>query len=118
MAETTTSPETTTTIVSLTESAAEEVKRLLTEEPDKEGLRLEIRGGGCSGMSYGLSFDKAQEKDHIIEQHGVKVFVDPKSAIYLKGTLLDFEQGLQGKGFVIKNPQSKGNCGCGQSFSV
>lgn len=116
MAETTTSTE--TTIISLTESAAEEIKKLLTEEPDKEGLRLEIRGGGCSGMSYGLSFDKAQEKDHIIEQHGVKVFVDPKSAIYLKGTILDFESGLHGKGFAIKNPQAKGNCGCGQSFSV
>ncbi len=118
MAETTTSTEGTTQIVGLTESAAVEVKRLLADEPGKEGLRLEIRGGGCSGMSYGLSFDKAQEKDHVIEQHGVKVFVDPKSAIYLKGTVLDYEQGLQGKGFVIKNPQAKGNCGCGQSFSV
>jgi iron-sulfur cluster assembly protein len=118
MSETTTTTEAPASIVSLTESAAGEVKRLLTEEPDKEGLRLEIRGGGCSGMSYGLSFDKQQEKDHVIEQHGVKVFVDPKSAIYLKGTMLDFEQGLDGKGFVIKNPQAKGNCGCGQSFSV
>ncbi len=118
MSETTTTTEAPASIVSLTESAAGEVKRLLTEEPDKEGLRLEIRGGGCSGMSYGLSFDKQQEKDHVIEQHGVKVFVDPKSAIYLKGTMLDFEQGLEGKGFVIKNPQAKGNCGCGQSFSV
>lgn len=116
MAETTTSKD--TAIVTLTESAATEVKKLLAEEPDKEGLRLEIRGGGCSGMSYGLSFDKAQEKDHVIEQHGVKVFVDSKSAIYLKGTILDFQAGLQGKGFVIKNPQAKGSCGCGQSFSV
>jgi len=118
MAETTTTTEAPASIVSLTESAAGEVKRLLAEEPDKEGLRLEIRGGGCSGMSYGLSFDKQQEKDHVIEQHGVKVFVDPKSAIYLKGTMLDFEQGLEGKGFVIKNPQAKSNCGCGSSFSV
>ncbi len=118
MAETTTTTEGTTQIVGLTESAAGEVKRLLADEPGKEGLRLEIRGGGCSGMSYGLSFDKAQEKDHVIEQHGVKVFVDPKSAIYLKGTVLDYEQGLEGKGFVIKNPQAKGNCGCGNSFSV
>ena len=114
MAETTTS----TPIVSLTEEAAGEVKKLLADEPGKEGLRLEIRGGGCSGMSYGLSFDTAQEKDHIIEAHGVKVFIDPKSAIYLKGTILDYQSGLEGKGFVIKNPQAKGSCGCGNSFSV
>ncbi|SRR5579885_1667711 len=116
MAETTTNKE--TAIVGLTEAAAVEVKKLLAEEPEQEGLRLEIRGGGCSGMSYGLRFDKAQEKDHVVEQHGVKVLIDPKSAIYLKGTIVDFESGLHGKGFVIKNPQAKGNCGCGQSFSV
>lgn len=105
-------------IVNISESAAEEIKRLLMAEPEKSGLRLEVRGGGCSGMSYGLSFDNPQEKDHIAEEHGVRVFVDPKSAIYLKGTYLDFQGGLQGKGFTIKNPQAKGSCGCGQSFSV
>src|SRR5579885_1494314 len=105
-------------LVSVSERAAEEIKKLIANEPDKTGLRLEIRGGGCSGMSYGLRFDKAQEKDHVVEQHGVKVLIDPKSAIYLKGTIVDFESGLHGKGFVIKNPQAKGNCGCGQSFSV
>lgn len=114
MADTTTTP----AIVNISEPAAEEIKRLLTAEPDKSGLRLEVRGGGCSGMSYGLSFDNPQEKDHISEAHGVRVFVDPKSAIYLKGTVLDFQGGLQGKGFTIKNPQAKGSCGCGQSFSV
>lgn len=106
------------TIVNVTEQAAQEVKRLLVEETGKTGLRLEIRGGGCSGMSYGLSFDNEQEKDHVVEAHGVKVFVDPKSAIYLKGTILDFQSGLEGKGFVIKNPQAKSSCGCGSSFSV
>lgn len=109
---------TATAIVSITEAAAQEVQRLLADEPGKEGLRIEIRGGGCSGMSYGMSFDSKQEKDHVVEMHGVKVFVDPKSAIYLKGTVLDFQSGLQGKGFVIKNPQAKGSCGCGNSFSV
>lgn len=109
---------TATAIVSITEAAAQEVQRLLAEEQGKEGLRIEIRGGGCSGMSYGMSFDTRQEKDHVVEMHGVKVFVDPKSAIYLKGTELDFQSGLQGKGFVIRNPQAKGNCGCGNSFSV
>jgi iron-sulfur cluster assembly protein len=104
--------------VTVTEPAAGEIKRLLAQEEGKTGLRLEIRGGGCSGMSYGLSFDNAQEKDHVVETHGVKVFIDPKSAIYLKGTVLDFQSGLEGKGFVIKNPQAKGSCGCGNSFSV
>lgn len=105
-------------LVTITEAAANEVKSLMEKEPGTSGLRLEIRGGGCSGMSYGLGFDNPQEKDHIIEQMGVKIFIDPKSAIYLKGTVLDFQGGLQGRGFVITNPQAKGNCGCGQSFSV
>ncbi len=116
MADTTTT--TSTPLVTVSEAAAEEVKKLLANEPDKSGLRLEVRGGGCSGMSYGLSFDNAQEKDHIVEEAGVKVFIDPKSAIYLKGTMLDFQGGLDGRGFSIKNPQAKGSCGCGQSFSV
>lgn len=116
MTEITTS--TTPALVTVTETAADHVKKLLTEEPGKTGIRLEIRGGGCSGMSYGLSFDVQQEKDHIIETQGVKVYIDPKSAIYLKGTVLDFQGGLEGKGFVIKNPQAKSSCGCGQSFTV
>ncbi|KAF1856855.1 hypothetical protein Lal_00039330 [Lupinus albus] len=117
MADTATTSE--TTVVTVTEAAAVEVKRLLQEEKEpKQGLRMEIRGGGCSGMSYGMSFDNAQEKDHIVEAHGVKIFIDPKSAIYLKGTMLDFQSGLNGQGFVIKNPQAKGSCGCGNSFSV
>ncbi|MBS1955635.1 MAG: iron-sulfur cluster insertion protein ErpA [Cyanobacteria bacterium SZAS-4] len=118
MSESTTATATEQALVNITEPAAEEVKRLLTEEPDKSGLRLEIRGGGCSGMSYGLSFDNVQEKDNVVEAHGVKVFIDPKSSIYLKGTTLDFQNGLEGKGFVIKNPQAKSSCGCGSSFSV
>lgn len=105
-------------VVSISEAAAEEIKRLLPGEQGKSGLRLEIKGGGCSGMSYGLSFDNVRENDHTVEAHGVKVFVDPKSAIYLKGTHLDFQGGLEGRGFVIKNPQAKGSCGCGSSFSV
>lgn len=107
-----------TPLVGVTEVAVEEVKKLLAKEPGTSGLRLEVRGGGCSGMSYGLSFDNARENDNIVETHGIKVFIDPKSAIYLKGTVLDFDGGLEGKGFAIKNPQAKGTCGCGQSFTV
>jgi iron-sulfur cluster assembly accessory protein len=109
---------TSTPVVSVTETAVEEVKKLLVNEPGKSGLRLEVKGGGCSGMSYGMSFDNAQENDNVVEFGGIKVFVDPKSAIYLKGTVLDFHGGLEGRGFAIKNPQAKGSCGCGQSFSV
>jgi iron-sulfur cluster assembly protein len=105
-------------LVSVTEAAVGEVKKLLVKEPGTSGLRLEVRGGGCSGMSYGLSFDNAHENDNIVETQGIKVFIDPKSAIYLKGTVLDFDGGLEGKGFAIKNPQAKGTCGCGQSFTV
>lgn len=105
-------------ILSVTPEAAAEVKKLLANEPDKAGLRLEIRGGGCSGMSYGLIFDNPTEQDHVIEADGVKVMIDPKSAIYLKGTVLHFEGGLEGRGFTIKNPNARGSCGCGNSFSV
>lgn len=108
----------TTPLLSVTEAAVEEVKKLMAQEPGTSGLRLEVRGGGCSGMSYGLGFDNPREDDNIVETQGIKVFVDPKSAIYLKGTLLDFKGGLEGKGFAITNPQAKGSCGCGQSFSV
>jgi iron-sulfur cluster assembly accessory protein len=114
MSETSTTPE----IVTVTPEAAAELKEQLAKEPGKAGLRLEIRGGGCSGMSYGLLFDNPEEGDHVVETHGIKVIIDPKSAIYLKGTVLHFESGLQGRGFTIKNPQAKGSCGCGNSFSV
>jgi len=105
-------------LISVTEQAADEIKRLLPGEEGKTGLRLEITGGGCSGMSYGLSFDTQQEKDHVIASHGVNVYIDPKTAIYVKGTSLDFQGGLEGRGFSIKNPQAKSSCGCGKSFSV
>jgi iron-sulfur cluster assembly protein len=108
----------TTPLVGITEEAVTEIKKLLANEPGKTGLRMSIQGGGCSGMSYGLSFDNAQENDHVIEASDIKVFIDPKSAIYLKGTVLHFDGGLQGKGFTIKNPQAKSTCGCGQSFSM
>lgn len=117
MTEVSSAPQT-ESIVNITDEAAAEVKKLLAEEPGKSGLRLEVRGGGCSGFSYGLTFDNPQENDHVVEQHGIKVMVDPKSAIYLKGTILHFEAGLEGRGFTIKNPQAKGSCGCGNSFSV
>ena len=113
----TTSP----TIVELTESAKTQVKALLDKEnkdPNEFGLRLAIKGGGCSGLSYDMKFDAIKEKDIIQDQDGFKVFIDPKSAIYLKGMTVDFDDGLTGKGFTFGNPNATNTCGCGESFSV
>ena len=107
------------TIVSLTEAAAVKVKALLAAETEDLGvLRVAIQGGGCSGFQYALGFDReAQEGDHHVTVHGVDVVVDPFSAPYLKGTEIDFVDGLQG-GFAINNPNAAAACGCGHSFQV
>ena len=87
--------------------------------PSDHGMRIGVKGGGCSGLSYVLGFDeKAGEKDRILESEGVKIFIDPKSLFYVSGTVLDFSDGLNGKGFVFNNPQASKTCGCGQSFGV
>ncbi len=107
--------------VSLTEKAAAQVRKLKQENgiPESHGLRLSVKGGGCSGLSYVLGFDeKAGEGDAVMEFHGVKVFVDPKSLFYISGTVLDFSDGLNGKGFVFDNPKATKTCGCGSSFGV
>lgn len=107
--------------ISLTARAAEQVSRLKAENniPESHGLRLGVKGGGCSGMSYVLAFDeKPRENDKVMEIHGVTVFIDPKSLFYLSGTVLDFSDGLNGKGFVFNNPQATKTCGCGSSFGV
>lgn len=106
-------------LVQATPEAIVELRRLIeTENADKEGVRLGVKGGGCSGFSYVLDFDTPREHDHIISQDGIKFFVDRKSAIYLKGIVLDYRSGLQGKGFVFQNPNATSTCGCGESFSV
>lgn len=106
-------------VVQLTESAQQEVRRLLAEQGDPEkGLRLGIKGGGCSGLSYVLDFTAQSEGDTIIEYGDFKVFLDRKSTIYLSGILLDHQSGLQGRGFVFDNPMATNTCGCGESFSI
>lgn len=108
-------------IVDLTESTIKQVSALLNKEakdPKTYGLRLAIKGGGCSGLSYDLKFDETKEKDLIQEQDGFRVFIDPKSAIYLKGMVVDFDDSLTGKGFSFLNPNATNTCGCGESFSV
>jgi iron-sulfur cluster assembly protein len=109
-------------LVDLTPSALKKAIDLLAEEQSQKaeiaGLRLGVKGGGCSGFSYNLKFDTPQEKDHVVNFDGVNVFIDPKSAIYLKGITLDYHGGLDGKGFVFLNPNASSVCGCGESFNV
>jgi iron-sulfur cluster assembly protein len=105
----------------LTERAAQEVFSIKEKNniPATHLLRLGVKGGGCSGLSYVLAFDDAvKEKDLILEKHGVKILVDQKSMFYLSGTTLDFSDGLNGRGFVFNNPQAAKTCGCGSSFGV
>ena len=109
-------------IILISKKAVEQMKRIHQNEIDKgeasKCVRVAVIGGGCSGLSYKISFDVQKPKDHIISlNEEVSVLLDPKSAIYLKATLLDFEDGLDGKGFVFKNPNAKNTCGCGESFS-
>ena len=106
-------------MIVMTSAAVSEVKRLLEKENKPElGLRVGVRSGGCSGMSYMLGFDAIQEGDNIQEIEGIKLFVDSKSGSYLEGTQLDFSDGLQGRGFTFSNPNATRSCGCGESFSV
>ena len=89
------------------------------EYGDEGGLRLGVKGGGCSGFSYVLNLDPHPARgDEIFEVEGLRVFVDPKSYLYLEGMELDFNDDLSNRGFVFKNPQSSGTCGCGASFAV
>ena len=104
-------------VVTLTPAAQVEVRRLIEEE-GQPGLRLGIKGGGCSGLSYKLEFTGEEDGDTVLEYDGFKVFLDRKSTIYLSGISLDFQSGLDGRGFVFENPQASNTCGCGESFSL
>ncbi|MEX0999873.1 MAG: iron-sulfur cluster assembly accessory protein [Thermodesulfobacteriota bacterium] len=105
---------------SVTTKAASEIKKLLAEENIPEGvLRVRVVPGGCSGFSYEMGFDDEIEKsDEIIESDGVRVAIDELSYPYLDGSVLDFNDGLNGTGFGINNPNATGSCGCGQSFTA
>jgi iron-sulfur cluster assembly protein len=107
--------------VSLSEKAANEVKKIITEQnlPDGTVLRVGVQGGGCSGFSYSLGFDTAtSERDRVIEAHGVRMVVDKKFDPYLDGTVVDYYDGLEKRGFVFNNPNVVKSCGCGSSFQV
>jgi len=107
-------------IVTVTPDAAEEAVDLLESEDmdtDVSGLRLFVQQGGCAGLSYGMRFDtEPEDDDTIVEQHGLRVFVDPASMRYISGSTLQFEGGLQGAGFHVENPNVVSECGCGESF--
>ncbi len=108
-------------MISVTPKAIAEVKKLMQQENPGEvlGLRVGVKGGGCSGLTYVLDFEKTpRPDDKIFEFDGLKVFMDPKSAIYLNGTELDFSDGLNGTGFTFRNPNAQRTCGCGSSFTV
>ncbi len=107
--------------ISLTPKAAAQVLKIKAENniPESHSLRIGVKGGGCSGFTYVLGFDEhARENDKIMDSEGIRVFIDPKSLFYLSGTVLDFSDGLNGKGFVFNNPQAAHTCGCGNSFGV
>jgi len=109
-------------LVTMSERAAQEIQRVIQENklPDETHVRLGAKGGGCSGLTYVLDFDKAgpTEFDITYQQHGVMLVIDKKSSFFMAGTELDFNDGLLDRGFVFKNPSASGSCGCGTSFSV
>ena len=107
-------------MIKLTQSAAAKVKQLLqTRTREGDALRVRVKGGGCSGLRYELAFDsQAADSDEEIEQRGVRLLVDAKSASYLDDITLDYADGLNESGFKIVNPSAKSTCGCGESFGV
>jgi len=108
-------------LIEMTDSAVQKVRSLMQREHGNEEkfLRISVVGGGCSGMSYKMGFEsEAGEKDRQFEENGVQVLLDPKSALFLQGLRVDYEDGLNGAGFTYQNPKAKKACGCGTSFAV
>jgi iron-sulfur cluster assembly protein len=109
-------------MIDVTEKAVKEIKRIQETDPSTQGakLRVQVVGGGCSGMSYKLGFENTPvaPNDKVFQKDGVELIVDTKSFLYLTGTVLDFTDGLNGTGFVFNNPNAKRTCGCGSSFSA
>lgn len=102
------------------DSAVAKVRELVEEEGNSDlKLRVFVTGGGCSGFQYGFSFDEEQdEEDTVVEKGGMKLLVDPMSYQYLVGATIEYEEGLQGSQFVVRNPNASSTCGCGSSFSI
>jgi len=105
-------------MITLTNSAAEKLGGIMQEKGliDTHALRVFVRGGGCGGMQYGMTFDEARDGDEVYEQHGMRVIVDSTSLFYIEGASIDYVDSLMGGGFHIDNPQATSSCGCGSSF--
>ncbi|WNJ20373.1 iron-sulfur cluster assembly accessory protein [Pontibacter sp. G13] len=109
-----------TPTVSITDSAIEELKqlRLTTDADAKPFLRVGVKGGGCSGLSYVLEYDDRTDFDEVLEVSGIQVIMDKRHALYVAGMTVDYQQGLNDRGFIFVNPNAKESCGCGTSFST
>jgi iron-sulfur cluster assembly protein len=108
-------------MIRVTDKAKDKIFEIRSKEghTNEHNIRVSVKGGGCSGLMYDLAFDAAtQPSDEIFEDQGIKIMVDKKSLLYLLGTVLDFSDGLNGKGFQFVNPNASRTCGCGESFSV
>jgi iron-sulfur cluster assembly protein len=120
-AQTPATPKPPATGIEVTERAIKRIRSAMAKEgiaPEEGGLRLGVLGGGCSGLSYSIKFDtQPRERDRVFTYDGVRVFVDPKSFLYLNGMTLDYEETLMRQGFNFINPNSSRSCGCGSSFS-
>lgn len=105
-------------MITLSSRAARQVLALRAAQTDaQKQMRVFVETGGCSGFEYGMSFDAPKDDDQVFESEGVRVLVDPTSLAYLNGCSIDFDDGLHGKGFEIKNPNAQSTCGCGKSFN-
>jgi iron-sulfur cluster assembly protein len=108
-------------MISITDKGAEKVHEFLADqqaEASLAGLRVGVRGGGCSGFQYQLAFDEQRDSDVVFESHGLKLLVDSASLQFVEGSVIDYQEGLQGAGFKVENPNVVAACGCGSSFRV
>ena len=109
-------------VIHISEHAAKKIIALLAKDsvsPETGGLRVGVQGGGCSGLSYAMRLDtQARDRDKVFEEFGARIFVDPKSLLYLNGTTLEYEETLMRQGFVFQNPNAARSCGCGSSFTA
>jgi iron-sulfur cluster assembly protein len=123
MSETAASPSDTSSQASpiqISPNAAREIRKIIRKKniPDGYGLRVGVKGGGCSGMSYVLGFDKEREKDRVFDIDGITVYMDKRHGLYLMGTVINYHDGLDARGFTFENPNATETCGCGASFAA
>jgi iron-sulfur cluster assembly protein len=106
--------------IQISPNAAKEIRKIIQKKniPEGYGLRVGVKGGGCSGMSYVLGFDKEREKDRVFEIDGITVYMDKRHGLYLMGTTINYHDGLNARGFTFENPNATETCGCGASFAA